>query len=74
MEKLDDFIDALQQITEAKGRYSRDPSTYAKNCICDMQAVAVHVLRKWGVKPRREDDAVDGELIPVREFERSDAA
>lgn len=74
MDALEDYIDALQQITEAKGRFNRDPVTHTHNCLCDMQAIAINVLRKHGIKPRRDDDPIEGEPVPVRDFERSDAA
>ena len=50
-----DFIEALQEITEAKGAYKRDPFEHAKSCVSDMQALAVAVLRKHGIEPRRTD-------------------
>ncbi len=46
------FVEALQEITEAKGAFRKDPFEHAKNVIRDMQAVAIEVLTKHGIKPR----------------------
>jgi hypothetical protein len=29
-----------------------------------MQAIVIHVLRKHGYKPTREDDPIDGKMVP----------
>ncbi len=71
-QRANDFENALQQITKASGAYNRDPITHAHNCLRDMQATAINVLRKYGIPPQREDDPIDGEVVPVREFTRSD--
>lgn len=46
------MIEALQEISEAKGVFSRDPVEHAKNVIRDMQARAIDVLIKHGITPR----------------------
>jgi hypothetical protein len=46
------FIEALQEITEAKGAFRQDPFEHAKNVIRDMQALAIEVLTRHGIKPR----------------------
>ena len=51
-ELIEDFIEALQEISEAKGAFKKDPHEHAKSCIRDMQATAIDVLKKHGVKPR----------------------
>ena len=71
-DRVDDFENALQQITQAAGAYSRDPVTYAHNCLRDMQAIAINVLRAHGIIPWRDDDPIEGELVPIREFVRLD--
>lgn len=60
-----DFIEALQAVARAEGRFNRDPQIHMQNCLQDMQRVAVDVLRKHGIKPDREDDVIDGEPIPA---------
>lgn len=52
-----DFIEALQEITEAKGAFKRDPFEHAKSCLRDMQKIAIDVLCKHGIEPRRSDEA-----------------
>lgn len=47
-----DYIEALQEISEASGRFNRDPHQHARNCIEDMQACAIRVLTKHGITPR----------------------
>jgi hypothetical protein len=64
MSQLDDSLEALQEITQASGTFSRDPNEHARNCIRDMQAIVIHVLRKHGYKPPREDDPIDGKMVP----------
>lgn len=49
---LVDFIEALQDITEAKGAFKRDPFEHAKSCITDMAQTAIDVLKKHGITPR----------------------
>ena len=41
-----DMLEALQQIAEGAGRYSKDPLTHAENCIEDMQAIARAAIAK----------------------------
>lgn len=50
------LIEALQEITEAKGRFSMDPFEHAKNCVRDMAALAVDALKKYGIEPRRNPE------------------
>lgn len=73
-EQVDAFQDALQQITQAQGRFNRDGVEHMRNCLQDMQAIAINVLRKYGIKPIRDDDPINGEPVPMCEFERSDVA
>jgi len=49
---LDDLIEALQEISEAKGAFKRDPFEHAQSCIRDMQEIAIAALTKRGIKPR----------------------
>lgn len=49
---MNDFIEALQEISEAKGAFKRDPHEHAKSCIRDMQTLARDVLIKHGIEPR----------------------
>jgi len=51
MTREDDFIKALQEITEARGRFNCDPFEHAKNCIADMAQTAIDVLKKHGIEP-----------------------
>lgn len=46
------LIEALQEITECKGRFSRDQLTHAHNVIFDMGMVAHEALLAVGVTPR----------------------
>lgn len=52
-EQLDAMIEALQEITKAAGPFNRDPLIHARNCIQDMQATAVNVLKRYGITPCR---------------------
>lgn len=52
MNDRDDFLEALQEISEAKGAFRRDPHEHAKNCIREMQGIAFDVLNKYGITPR----------------------
>jgi hypothetical protein len=47
-----DFIEALQEISEAKGPYKSDPFDHCRACVTDMQRTAFEVLRKHGIAPR----------------------
>lgn len=38
------FADALREISQGAGRYSRDPLTHASNCIEDMKQLASDAL------------------------------
>jgi hypothetical protein len=58
MSALSDFGDALQEITKCEGAFKRDPYEHAKSVISDMQRIAIDVLRKHGLEPRR--DYIDG--------------
>lgn len=49
---LTDYVEALQEISEAKGAFKRDPHEHAKSRIRDMQALARDVLIKHGIEPR----------------------
>jgi hypothetical protein len=62
--RVEDFEEALHAISEAAGPFDRDPITHAHNTLRAMQRLAVDVLRKHGITPRREDDVLDGEPIP----------
>jgi hypothetical protein len=44
----DRLRDALQRITERKGRFSRDPLTHASNTIEDMAGIAERALQGEG--------------------------
>lgn len=46
--------DALQQISEGRGRFSRDPLTHASNTIDDMMAIAVGALAGTWAAPTTE--------------------
>ena len=46
------FIEALQDISEAKGAFKNDPLEHARSCIVDMQATAIKVLTERGIEPR----------------------
>jgi hypothetical protein len=46
-----DLIAALQEISEAKGAYKRDPFEHAKSCVVDMQTIAIETLKKLGIEP-----------------------
>lgn len=50
--RLTDFEEALQEISEAKGAFKRDPHEHAKSCIADMQEAAINALKKHGISPR----------------------
>ena len=52
MSVLSDYEEALQQISKAEGRYNMDPNEHAKNCIIDMQKIAINVLKKHGIVPK----------------------
>lgn len=52
---LSDYEQALLEITEAKGAFKCDPFEHAKSVIHDMHAIAVKVLQKHNVTPRRID-------------------
>jgi Cu2+-containing amine oxidase len=52
MNDRDDFQEALQEISEAKGAFSQDPFEHARNCVRDMQALAIEALTKYGITPR----------------------
>lgn len=47
-----DYVEALQEITEAKGAFKRDPLEFAQSCVRDMQEIAIKALMKHGVQPR----------------------
>src|SRR5690348_1561026 len=55
------FEEALQEISEAKGAFKRDPFEHAKSCIRDMQEIAIDVLKRHGIEPRGKpvDERVD---------------
>jgi hypothetical protein len=46
------FIEALQDISEAKGAFKNDPLEHAQSCVVDMQATAIKVLKERGIEPR----------------------
>jgi hypothetical protein len=52
-QKLQDFEEALQEITMAAGAFNRDPLIHMQNCIRDMQRVAINVLARHGIKSLR---------------------
>lgn len=52
IERSNDFLEALQEISEARGTYRCDPIEHAKNCIREMQAIALNALNKYGITPR----------------------
>lgn len=52
LSEYSEMIEALQVISEAAGAFNRDPVIHAQNCIRDMQAEAIAVLCKHGIKPR----------------------
>lgn len=41
-----ELLEALQQIAEGKGRFSRDPLTHASNTVEDMKALAEAAIAK----------------------------
>jgi hypothetical protein len=41
-----DLLEALRQVAEGKGRFSRDPLTHADNTIEDMKALAIAAIAK----------------------------
>ena len=41
-----EMYEALKEISEGKGRFSRDPLTHAENCIEDMKNLALKALAK----------------------------
>jgi hypothetical protein len=47
-----DFIEALHEISEARGAFKMDPFEHAKSCITDMAQTAINVLKKHGIEPR----------------------
>jgi hypothetical protein len=49
-----DFIEALQEISEAKGPDHEDDLERAIGCIANMQQLAFEVLRRHGFTPRGE--------------------
>jgi hypothetical protein len=49
---LEDFTEALQEISEAKGAFKRNPFEHAKSCVVDMQEIAINVLKKHDIEPR----------------------
>ena len=42
--KINVMREALEEVTEQKGRFSTDPLTHAQNCICDMAEIAENAL------------------------------
>jgi hypothetical protein len=53
-EKYEKAIKALQEISEARGIFSRDKLQMAMNTIENMQNIAVEVLRELGEEIPRE--------------------
>jgi hypothetical protein len=49
---MDDLIEALQEISEAKGAFKKDPFEHAKSYIVDMQELAINALKARGIEPR----------------------
>jgi len=54
LEATDTFIEALQQISEAKGRDDPDDFEPAVNAIKGMQRIAFNALQLYGFTPRGE--------------------
>lgn len=52
IDRESEFVEALQEISEAKGAFKRDPFEHCQSCVRDMQEIAIAVLTKHGVKPR----------------------
>ena len=52
LEATDLFIEALQQISEAKGRDDPDDFERAVNAVKHMQKIAFNALRLYGFTPR----------------------
>lgn len=40
------LLDALKEISEGKGAFSRDPLTHADNCINDMKQLAIEAIKQ----------------------------